>query len=222
MTITKTVLGAVVLALLVTLPAQAQLPQTLDEMKAHMDAVASHLALDLGMSETELAAFWPQRVEKLGDLPPVVATINNPDRLNGLLGEGAAFKKGDFAALSPFASDLGKGYSVAFHGSYGYGQDKSSPKLAKDIGVEDFYGAVEKAGLQTVGGAGKSIPKFLLATIVDPEVFGAAFTGEGEVARGQLIVLKPGEKGATAYIGPAKQPASRRFIVSEGKVSEIK
>ena len=69
MTITKTVLGAVVLALLVTLPAQAQLPQTLDEMKAHLDAVASHLALDMDMSETELTVFWPQKFEKLGDLP---------------------------------------------------------------------------------------------------------------------------------------------------------
>jgi len=220
MTITKTVLGAVVLALLVTLPAQAQLPQTLDEMKAHMDAVASHLALDLGMSETELAAFWPQRVEKLADLPPVVATINNPDRLNNLLGGGSTFNKGDFAALSPFESDLGKGYGVTF---FGKEYDKSSPKLMIDVGVgNSFYGAMEKTGLQAVGGAGKSIPKFLLATIVDPEVFDAAFTGEGEVVRGQLVVLKPGEKGTTAYIGPAKQPAPRRFIVSEGKVSEIK
>ena len=220
MTITKTVLGAVVLALLVTLPAQAQLPQTLDEMKAHLDAVASHLALDMDMSETELTVFWPQKFEKLGDLPPVVATVNNPDRLNKLLGGGSAFKRGDFAALSPFESDLGQGYGVTF---FGRDHSKSTPRLARDVGVGNgLYGAVEKAGLRTVGEAGKSIPAFLLATVVDPEVFDAAFTGEGEVVRGQLVVLKPGEKSTVAYLGPGAMPTARRFVVSKGEVSETK
>jgi len=68
---------------------------------------------------------------------------------------------------------------------------------------------------------GEFIPKFLLATITDPVAFNTAFRGEGTAVRGQLVVLKPGDKGTTAFLASGKPPA-RRFVVSEGKVSEIK
>ncbi len=184
---------------------------------ARMNAVASYLALDLGMSQAGLAAFWSGQVDKLGDLPPVVATVNNPERLNNQLGTGATIKKGDFAALSPFANGQGTGYGVTF---FGKEYDKSSPKLMINIGVEDFYSTAEKAGLRIVGKPGNFVPNFLLATIADPAAFNSTFSGKGTAARGQMVVLKPGDKGTTAFLGSG-MPV-RRFVVSEGKVSEIK
>ncbi len=64
----------------------------------------------------------------------------------------------------------------------------------------------------------------LLCTVTDADAFAKAWTGEGEVAKGQPVFLRVGEKGVNAFVAHwlTNVPATTQFTVTKGVVEVVR
>jgi hypothetical protein len=172
----------------------------IEDFQADLEAIASQLAFDPSLPAAGLGAYWPAEVDELANLPPIVATINDPAALNVALGEGAEYHQGDFVVLR--ARD--DGFGARF---FTRGQGWDHPLETDALSVQDFRIACAGMGIgiKVWGDPHVSLRdggRWFTGIVEDPAAFAEAFGGEGEVTKVQSVILRAGAKHTLAYAAP--------------------
>jgi len=173
-----------------------------EELWNDASGIASQMSLDLSLPEGGLAAYWPGEVEKLTDLPPIVATIKNPTKLNAAIGEGANLAKGDFVVLYATGARFGARFYSRDAVRVNTALNRNSPEMFQVLAALHVSFTSPLWGSPQVWNRGRPPHNWdHLGTFnAKSDAFAEAFTGEGEIADNQVVIIRPGEKTTTAFL----------------------